>query len=310
VRADRIPLMYLSGSKWNVRRKRPRLNVGRLVLLVALIAGAVYVERFLVPTVPPLFVPTATPTRSPATYALEAESFFQAGKLGQAEQSYRQAIEANPQDADLYVALARVLVFSERWDEAETQARNALLIDPDLAAAHAILGWALDFHSRYDGDVASRSAIGELVFRYKYGDEHQLARDLAERWAELLASQPELPKFDAVIPVPPSTRRDFDPVSNLAQALAVHLKVPVLVNVLIKTRVTQPQKEMKSLAQKQANVAGAFALKSSIRGQRVILLDDLYDSGATLEEAARVLARGGAAGIIVLTLTRTIHSDA
>ncbi|HEY4723059.1 MAG TPA: phosphoribosyltransferase family protein, partial [Anaerolineae bacterium] len=166
------------------------------------------------------------------------------------------------------------------------------------------------FHSRYDGDVASRSTVGELVFRYKYGNEHQLAQDLAGRWAELLAAHPELPKFDAIIPVPPSTRRDFDPVLNLAQALAIHLKVPVLVNVLIKTRVTQPQKEMKSLAQKQANVAGAFALRGDVRRQHVILLDDLYDSGATLEEAARVLARGGASGIVALTLTKTIHSDA
>lgn len=171
-------------------------------------------------------------------------------------------------------------------------------------------GWALDFHSRYDGDVASRSTVGELVFHYKYGDEHQLAQELAGRWAELLAAHPELPPFDAVLAVPPSTRRDFDPVSNLAQSLAAQLKVPVLANVLIKTRVTRPQKEMKSLAQKQANVAGAFALRGNIRGRRVILLDDLYDSGATLEEAARVLTRGGAASLIVLTLTKTIHSDA
>ena len=181
---------------------------------------------------------------------------------------------------------------------------------PRLLKGPWLAGWALDFHSRYDGDVASRSTVGELVFRYKYSNEHQLAQDLAGRWAELLAAHPELPQFDAVIPVPPSTRRDFDPVSNLAQALAAQLKVPVLANVLIKTRVTRPQKEMKSLAQKQANVAGAFALRGTIRGQRVILIDDLYDSGATLDEAARVLARGGAASLVVLTLTKTIHSDA
>jgi tetratricopeptide (TPR) repeat protein len=137
--------MYLSGSKWNVRRKRPPLNLWRILLLLGLIGGAVYLERFLVPTVPPLFVPTATPTRSPATYALEADSFFQAGRLDQAAESYHLAIEANPQDPDLYVALARVLVFAGRPQEAETEARNALLINPDLPAAHAVLGWALDF---------------------------------------------------------------------------------------------------------------------------------------------------------------------
>jgi Phosphoribosyl transferase domain len=173
-----------------------------------------------------------------------------------------------------------------------------------------LAGWALDFHSRYDGDVASRSIVGQLVFRYKYGNEQQLAQDLAGRWAELLTAHPGLSQFDAVIPVPPSTHRDLDPVSNLAQVLATHMKVPVLVNVLIKTRVTQPQKEMKSLAQKRANVAGAFALRGEVRGKHIILIDDLYDSGATLEEAARVLARGGVSEIVVLTLTKTIHSDA
>jgi tetratricopeptide (TPR) repeat protein len=137
--------MYLSGSKWNMRRKRPGLNPGRILLLLALIGGGIYVERFLVPSVPPLFIPTPTPTRSPATYALEAESFFQAGKLGQAEDSYRQAIEVNPTDPDLYVALARVLVFAGKYNDAETEARNALLIQPELPSAHAVLGWALDF---------------------------------------------------------------------------------------------------------------------------------------------------------------------
>jgi ATP-dependent DNA helicase RecQ len=173
-----------------------------------------------------------------------------------------------------------------------------------------LAGWALDFHSRYDGDIASRSLIGELVFRYKYGNERRLAQELAQRWAELLAVHPELPACEAVIPVPPSQQRASDPMTMLAQALAAQLKIPVWTNVLIKTRATRPQKEMTSLAQKRANVAGAFALKGDVRGQRLILIDDLYDSGATLEEVAKVLTRGGAGSIVVLTLTKTIHRDA
>jgi hypothetical protein len=181
---------------------------------------------------------------------------------------------------------------------------------PRMLKGPWLAGWALDFHSRYDGDTASRSSVGDRVFRYKYGGERQLAPELAKRWVELLAAHPALPKFDAVLPVPPSMHRDFDPVSNLAQALAAQLQVPLLANGLIKTRVTRPQKEMTSLAQKRANVAGAFALKNDVCGKCLILIDDLYDSGATLEEAAKVLARGGVSGLVVLTLTRTIHSDA
>src|SRR3990172_4007075 len=155
--------MYLSGSKWNVRRKRPGLKIGRILLLVALIVGAVYIERFLVPMVPPLFVPTPTPTRSPATYALEAESFFQAGKLGQAEQSYRQGIEGNTPEAEIYWGLAGILVFAEKFEEAETQARNALLIKPDLPAAHAVLGWALDFQGKDRLVEAEAEGLGALA---------------------------------------------------------------------------------------------------------------------------------------------------
>jgi len=173
-----------------------------------------------------------------------------------------------------------------------------------------LVGWALDFHSRFDGDEQIRSAVGELAFRYKYNGEQHLVHNLAARWVELLAAHPELPKPDAVIPIPPSIRRDFDPVTLLAQALAEQLAIPALPNALVKTRVTRPQKEMTALAQKQANVAGAFALRGEVRGKRLILVDDLYDSGATLQEAARVLARGGAASLVVLTLTKTIHADA
>lgn len=170
-------------------------------------------------------------------------------------------------------------------------------------------GFALDFHTRFDGDVANRGVIGDLVFRYKYRDERNLARELAARWAELLRAQNSLPKFDAVIPVPPSTPREFDPVGNLARALAEELNIPALFGILVKTRATKQQKEMISLAQKQANVRGAFTLKGDVRGKHILLVDDLYDSGATLQEAARVLQRGGVASIVVLTLTKTIHTD-
>ncbi len=141
--------MYLSGSKWNMRRKRRPVNPWRVILLLALIAGAVYAERFIVPSVPPLFVITPTPTRSPVTYVLEAKSLFESGKLDQAIAAYRQAIAADPQQASFYIEMARVQVFNSQWDEAEGSARDALLIDPNSAMAHAVHGWALDFQNKY-----------------------------------------------------------------------------------------------------------------------------------------------------------------
>ncbi len=151
--------------------------------------------------------------------------------------------------------------------------------------------------------------MGELVYFYKYRGERHLAKDLAARWAELLAAHPELPNPEAIIPIPSTQQREFDPVRVLAETLAAHLAIPALTDTLVKTRATKPQKELTALAQKQANVAGAFALKGNVRGKRILLVDDLYDSGATLQEAARVLHRNGAASIVALTLTKTIHAD-
>jgi len=172
-----------------------------------------------------------------------------------------------------------------------------------------LAGWALDFHSRFEGSTQVRGIIGDLVYRYKYENRHQLAAELARLWAELLAEHPELPKPNAIIPIPPSTRREFDPVTRLARALAGQLDIPVMTSALIKTRQTRPQKELKSLTSKRANVAGAFALREDLTGKHLLLVDDLYDSGATLYEAARILSRGRPASIVVLTLTKTIHAD-
>jgi ATP-dependent DNA helicase RecQ len=172
-----------------------------------------------------------------------------------------------------------------------------------------LAGWALDFHSRYVGADHVRGLIGDLVFRYKYQGEHQLADELACYWAELLGDHPELPPVQGIIPIPPSVPRAFDPVLHLARSLAARLGIPLRSDVLVKTRSTQPQKELKSLSAKQRNVASAFALRGKVSGQNLLLVDDLYDSGATLGEAARTLSRGMPASIVVLTLTKTIHAD-
>jgi len=174
-------------------------------------------------------------------------------------------------------------------------------------------GWALGFHSRFAGADWSRSEVGDLAYRLKYQSDRAALSPLVEQALALCAEHPELADVEAIVPVPPSTPRPFDPVSVLAEELGRRLPRPVR-PVLVKTRRTAPQKEMRTLAQKRANVAGAFAVpaarQSEIRGQRLLVLDDLYDSGATLEEVCRVLRQAGAARLCVLTLTRTIHADA
>ncbi len=80
-------------------------------------------------------------------------------------------------------------------------------------------------------------------------------------------------------------------------------------NDLMKTRQTHPQKELKTLAQKRANVSGAFKIISVVSSKGILVVDDLFDSGATLEEITHLLLKNKAAKVNVLSLSRTIHSD-
>lgn len=188
-------------------------------------------------------------------------------------------------------------------------------VDTFLARSHArpltgpwSFGWALDFHSRFEGDRNRRGQVGDLVFRYKYGGERGLANELTTHWHQLLNECGERLASTAVVPVPSSVERELDLVWLLANSLAERLGLPAWHDALVKARATCPQKDMTSLAQKRANVAGAFAVQRDVRGQRLMVVDDVHDSGETLAEATRVLLRAGAADVMVLTLTTTIHT--
>jgi ATP-dependent DNA helicase RecQ len=171
------------------------------------------------------------------------------------------------------------------------------------------VGFALDFHSTFRGADWNRSAIGELVYRLKYEDDRSALPLLVQHTLALFAAQPQMTEFDVIVPVPPSTPRPFQPLDAYCQALAQAVGKPMK-NCLVKTHPTQPQKEMSTLAQKRANVAGAFTVQGKVTEERILLVDDLYDSGATLEEITRLLLQHGARQVNALTWTRTIHVDA
>ncbi len=169
-------------------------------------------------------------------------------------------------------------------------------------------GWALGFHSSYSGSDWGRSGVGELTYRLKYRSDRSAIKPLVEQAVALCGKHPDLAQVDAIVPVPPTATRAFEPVLMFAGALGAELGLPVR-SAVTRQKLAQPQKEMRTTAQKRSNVARAFAASQEVRGKRVLIVDDLYDSGATIEEIARVLRGAGAKSICVLTLTRTIHSD-
>jgi ATP-dependent DNA helicase RecQ len=169
-------------------------------------------------------------------------------------------------------------------------------------------GWSLGYHSRFSGGDWSRSKVGDLTYRLKYNCDTSVLPALVELTLALLKSQPAIGKMDIIVPVPASTERKINPVQAFCEALAAKLNRPVY-TLVTKTRTTNPQKEMKTFAQKRSNVAGAFNLNGEARNKHILLVDDLFDSGATLEEITHLLLRSGAVRVNVLTLTRSIHTD-
>ncbi|MCH7760529.1 RecQ family ATP-dependent DNA helicase [candidate division TA06 bacterium] len=173
-------------------------------------------------------------------------------------------------------------------------------------------GYALDINSRPTGFEWKRTEIGELTFRFKYGLEKDLVRELADKMALFILDHPPFAKADLLLPVPPSIKdRPFDPVSLLTDMLEKKVNIPARFDIIEKIRTTQPQKEMTTEVQKEKNVKGAFRVpnKEEVMDKRILIIEDLYDSGATLNELTRVLKDAGTRQVYVLALTKTIHSD-
>jgi tetratricopeptide (TPR) repeat protein len=154
--------MYLKGSKWSMNRRRQHFNWFRIILICLFIAAGLYLDKYVIPTQPSPFEPTATATRPPEAYVTEAEGLFRQGKLLQSIQAYQQAVAVEPDDPTVYVALARVQVFAGEYQGAQTSAENALLLNPNNSMAHAVRAWALDFESNYLEAEASIKRALEL----------------------------------------------------------------------------------------------------------------------------------------------------
>ena len=132
-----------------MNRRRTRPNWFRIILLCLLVLGGAYVNRFILPNQTPLGVSSPTPTLAPDAFIAQAEELFKQGKLIPAIDAYHQAISSRRDDPAIYVMLARTLVFAGQYKEAQTNAEDALLLNPGNSMAHAVLAWALSFQGEY-----------------------------------------------------------------------------------------------------------------------------------------------------------------
>ena len=149
-----------------------------------------------------------------------------------------------------------------------------------------------------------------LLLAFKHGDHTHSAAAFG-RWMSSAGSE-VLAGADLLVPVPLHWTRLFQRRYNqaalLAQAIRSSGGPPVAADWLVRRRRTPAQGHLGPVA-RERNVRGAFAIRAgrSFVGKRVVIVDDVLTTGATVEECARVLKRAGAASVSVLTLARPLR---
>jgi ComF family protein len=147
------------------------------------------------------------------------------------------------------------------------------------------------------------------VQRLKYSQERHLVDPLAALLLECLAARPLA--VDAVVPVPLDDRRarsrGYNQAALLAAPVATTLAVPLAPGWLRRTRPTRPQVGL-TARDRRANVRGAFACPepAAVAGRRLLVVDDVMTTGATLEACAEALVAAGAAGVWGIVVARDL----
>ncbi|AIK97109.1 hypothetical protein ID47_10820 [Candidatus Paracaedibacter acanthamoebae] len=158
--------------------------------------------------------------------------------------------------------------------------------------------------TRYDGMVR------DIILKLKHCDATYLPPSLAGWMAQ--AGQDFWDKTDYIIPVPLHRwrlmRRRYNQATLLARALSQRLNLPLLTNILIRSKLTESQGR-KTRQERRKNVQAAFAIqdpKGLLTGKHIALIDDVWTTGATLEACTTALKKGGVEKVYVLTLSRVV----
>lgn len=168
--------------------------------------------------------------------------------------------------------------------------------------------------------ISHRSAVlyteesRSLILGFKHGDQTQ-AVDVFVPWL-LRAGRDILSEVDIIAPVPLHyTRllaRRYNQAALMVQGLSQHTNATICLDLLKRVKATQTQGYL-SAKERFKNVKRAFALsehyKNEIKGKRILLIDDVYTTGATIKECSKALLKAGAGDVYALTLARVVRDQ-
>lgn len=166
--------------------------------------------------------------------------------------------------------------------------------------------WARSF-AIYQG------ALVRAVLLLKFDQIEPLGAWFAERLAEVMTTERDRFEADVVVPVPLHRQRErergYNQAALISKPLAKRLRLPHKALLLMRTK-ARPDKRILTLEERWESVRGAFATRpgSQVDNLRVLLIDDVLTTGATLDACARALREAGAKSVIGLTVARAIRN--
>lgn len=172
-------------------------------------------------------------------------------------------------------------------------------------------GYVLDKHTRFSSYIGeddygnpqfeiTRTELGEALYQFKYQSNYAKLNDIMEFVIPFLRKWKALHSVDFVVPVPFSKNRIYHPANEIAKSISNYIRKPYA-EVLKKTNTV----EAKDLTDK-SQIQGTIVLITKPNGpHKILLVDDLFASGATLNECAKVLKSGECNKIFVIAMTRT-----
>lgn len=151
-------------------------------------------------------------------------------------------------------------------------------------------------------------SAAEAIYRFKYAGRREYADFFGEQAAEYLGDFIGNIRPDGLVPIPLHRRRaatrGYNQAELLAGAIGKRTGIPVYPGMLVRVRNTVPQKKLNS-EERQNNLKKAFNMgRNDVKLKSIIVIDDIYTTGATIDEAARTLREAGAENVSFITLAR------
>ncbi|MDK2799523.1 MAG: competence protein ComFC [Clostridiales bacterium] len=151
-----------------------------------------------------------------------------------------------------------------------------------------------------------KGMMRDAMVRFKFFKKRWYAKTLGQLMLKKLRKMKNLPIFDIIVYTPlykkRLSERGFNQAKLLAKVIAQELPCSLGENILLKIKDTQPQSKL-TRSQRRKNIKDAFQISDEtvVKGKTVLLVDDVYTTGTTVDECSKLLKRAGAKEVYVVT---------